>query len=72
MTYQELKTLTKGKTLPITGKNVDGENVVIRHGIDHWWRRFFHLQTAQHNRWTRINQVFETGTTYEEYVRSNK
>jgi len=30
MTYQELKKITEGQTLPLVGKNCDGENVIIR------------------------------------------
>ena len=66
MTYQELKKLCEGKHLPISGKNVDGENVIIAHGKDQE-RSFYKLTTAQHNGWTRINFVYEDETHEELY-----
>lgn len=79
MTYQELKTLTEGKSFPIAGKNEDGEIVIIRHCTDTiryrdeaWDRNYFHLQTAQHNGWTRHNFIYENGGSEEFYSRSNK
>lgn len=77
MTYQELKTLTEGKSFPIAGKNEDGENVIISHCTDvirycgkEWDRNYFHLMTAQTNGWTRHNCIFENGHTEEFYERS--
>lgn len=77
MTYQELKALTEGKSLPIAGKNEDGENVIIHRGIDRisyngesWARAYFHTLTAQTNGWTRHSYIFEDGDTEEFYERS--
>lgn len=76
MTYKELEKLTKGKTLPICGKNEDGENVIIEHKTERWtyknesWeRKFFKLTTAQNNGCTRHNCIFEDGSTEEFYTK---
>lgn len=76
MTYKELNRLCKDKSLPITAKNEDGENIIIErgcdkwsYGSDHWERNFFKIVTAQHNGWTRINFIYEDGTTEELYQR---
>lgn len=76
MTYQEIKTLCNGKSLPIAAQNEDGENVIIEQGIEtlsyqneSWKRHFFRLFTAQHNGWTRINMLFEDGQSDEFYQR---
>lgn len=67
MTYQELKELTKGQTLPLSGKNTSGENVIIEHRIPKQGQQYFQLTTAQHNGWTRINYIYEDGSTDELY-----
>jgi hypothetical protein len=79
MTYAELKTLTEGKILPLVATNEHGENVIVDHRIDRWsyedsaWERpNFIVTTAQHNGWTRINLIYEDGSSDELYQRSNK
>lgn len=68
MTYKEIEKATKGKTFPLAGKNEDGENIIIQAGRDDdVGGRFFKLTTAQGNGWTRIEHIFEDGTTTEEY-----
>ena len=76
MTYQELSRLCEGKHLPIAAKNEDGENVLIERVCEklsyagqNWERNLFRLTTAQHNGWSRINTIFEDGTTEEFYVK---
>lgn len=63
MTYQEVYQLTQGRTLPLCGQNVDGENIIIERGDG-----FLKLTTAQHNGWTRLNILFADGSS-EEYYR---
>ena len=76
MTYQELKRLTAGHSLPLAAKNEDGENVIIEHRTDHWIigklemdRNYFLILTAQHNGWTRHNYIYENDSTEEFYSR---
>ena len=69
MTYQELTNLCKGETLPWCAKNEDGENVIISHGCDKQAGNYFKLQTAQHNGWTRLNHIYEDGSSEESYER---
>lgn len=76
MTYAKLAKRTEGHTLPLAGTNEDGENVIIDRGCDKWsyagdsWERnFFKLTTAQHNGWTRVNFVYEDGSTDEFYTK---
>ena len=68
MTYQELERITKRQTLPLCGKNVDGENVIIEQGKEPGSGNFFRLTTAQDNGWTRINILYENGDR-EEFFR---
>jgi hypothetical protein len=72
MTYQQIKYVTEGFKLPIIGENEHGENVILSQGVDSRGHRFYHQQTMQANGWVRINRVYETGETSEEYIRSNK
>lgn len=66
MTYKKLKELTNGKQLPVAGVNEDGENVIIQHRTARE-RNYFRLTTAQHNGWTRVNIIYEDGSTEELY-----
>ena len=77
MTYQYLMARTYGKPMPLAGKNIDGENVIIEHrtekwsyGEESWERNYFQVTTAQHNGWTRINLLFEDGSHEELYQKS--
>lgn len=79
MTYAELKKQTEGQSLPLAATNEHGENVIIDHRTDKWmygpenWERpYFHVTTAQHNGWARINLIYADGATDELYQRSNK
>ena len=65
MTYQELHQMCNSKQLPIVAKNEDGENVIIEQGCDK--ENFFKLTTAQSNGWTRINLIYEGGSSDELY-----
>lgn len=68
MTYQEFKSITDGKQLPISGKNDNNENVIISHGtID--GRKYYKLTTAQNNGWTRFNYIYEDGDTEESFTK---
>jgi hypothetical protein len=64
--FGELKQLTNGKILPLTGKNENGEIVIIEYGIS-GEERFFRVTTCQHNNWCRINTYWEDGTIEETY-----
>lgn len=65
MTYTQLKQLTAGYSLPLCGKNPDGENVIIEQGNADGVG-FYKLTTAQRNNWNRINIIYADSTT-EEY-----
>ena len=54
--------------MPLCGKNVDGENVIIEQGKEPGSGNFFRLTTAQDNGWTRINILYENGDR-EEFFR---
>lgn len=66
MTYTQLQKLTVGRSLPLFGKNEDGENVIIEHGAASGVR-FFKLTTAQDNGWCRINIIYADSTSEEYY-----
>lgn len=46
--------------------NDNGEFVIIEAGSNDG-DRYFRLTTAQHNGWTRINYIYESGTREELY-----
>ena len=68
MTYQELKEMTKGKTLPLTAENEDGERVIIEKGHN-GDLEYYQLSTFQSNDWVRINRYYEDGSIDETYER---
>ena len=68
MTYTQLKQLTAGHLLPLCGKNPDGENVIIEHGIAAGVG-LYKLTTAQRNNWNRINIIYADSTSEEYYER---
>lgn len=68
MTYQKLQQLTEGLPLPLAGKNEHGENVIIELGSS-CDNPFFKLITSQYNGWTRINLIYEDGSSDEFYRR---
>lgn len=69
MTYQELEQIIEGRTLPLAARNADDENVIIEQGEEQGFGRYFRLSTAQHNGWTRVNYIYENGSTEEHYAR---
>lgn len=68
MTYQEFLELSEGLTFPLYTKNGAGENVIIEHGHD-GQQGFFKQITSQHNGWTRVNYVYENGSSEELFER---
>ena len=69
MTYKELQELTEGRSLPLFGKNEDGENVIIEHrtekythDLDSIERVYFKISTAQHNGWMKIVHIYDDGS----------
>ena len=68
MTYAEIQQLIEGRSLPLSGKNNDGENVIVHTGNDHG-RDFFLLIIAQHNGWIRRNYIYADGSAEEFYTR---
>lgn len=65
-TFTYLKTITESKSLPLTTKNDDGENVIIEQGAESG-ESFFIVVTAQNNGWCRINTYWQDGTIEETY-----
>lgn len=62
--YGYLKKLTKDATFPLSGKNADGENIIIEEGSCdnvHYYR----VDTYQKNDWVRINYYYENGEIEE-------
>jgi hypothetical protein len=68
MTYEELQELTEGRSLPLCGKNPDGENVIIEQG-NAAGVGFYKLTTSQRNNWNRINIIYADSTSEEYYER---
>ena len=62
MTYDEIKVMVQGKSLPLSAENSDGEYVVIEGN-----ENCYILTTAQHNGWCRINEYYPDGTATESY-----
>lgn len=69
MTYQELKRITEGHTLPQGSRNKSGEVVIIIHGTDRSGQKFFAVKTYQENGWIQTNYIYEDGSTEELYTR---
>ena len=68
MNYQKLEELTKGKTLPLTTENENGELIIIEKGHN-GDLEYFQLSTFQSNDWVRINRYYEDGSIDETYER---
>lgn len=66
MTYKELKRMLTNKTLPIMGRNQDGEPVLIEEGRNEDGH-LYQLSTSQDNGWLRINTYYEDGSIDETY-----
>lgn len=66
MTYNEIMALVNNRRLPMDATNDNGEFVIIEAGSNDG-DRYFRLTTAQHNGWTRINYIYESGTREELY-----
>lgn len=71
MDFQELMELAEDKARVFAAVNQYGENMVISYDYN-GGDRYFRVETAQHNGWTRINYVFENGTREELFKKSNK
>lgn len=67
MNYSMIKNLVRGKNLPVSATNENGENVIIEEGSDSELGHFYRTETAQHNNWCRINYYYENGDTEELY-----
>lgn len=65
--FDKLAKMTKGKNLPLTAVNENGENMIIEGGKDTELGMFFRVTVCQHNGWNRINIYYEDGTFEEEY-----
>lgn len=62
MTYNKIKTLVQGKSLPLSAENSDDEYVVIEGN-----EKCYILTTLQQNGWCRINEYYPDGTVTETY-----
>ncbi len=62
-TYESLNEKLGGREL-LSGRNGDGENVVIGRGDG-----FVYVETFQGNGWTRLEYYYEDGTVEETYSR---
>ena len=69
--YEILKRRAQGRTLPLAGKNADGENFILSEGRDENGRHFYRVETAQNNGWCAITTFYEDGDTEETYKKSN-
>ena len=71
MTYQEIeqKLLTEHITCPCSGKNDEGEDIIIERGYNGNCVPFYRVTTSQDNGWLRINFYYPDGTVTEEYER---
>lgn len=52
----------KGKSLPLNGKNENGEMVIVEGNAS-----CYRLTTVQKNDWLRINEYYPDGTTTETF-----
>lgn len=66
MTYNELRKLLEGRSLPIMAENQDGEPVLLEQGRSEMGH-FYRLTTAQHNNWCRTNIYYADGSIDELY-----
>ena len=66
MTYEQIKDLVNGKSLPISAENENGENVIISEGKTSNMH-FYETQTAQKNDCVRINTYYQNGVTEETF-----
>lgn len=67
MTYEELDSLcrlTRENDYPLSGRNEDGESIIIRRGPDR-----YEVTTAQHNGWLQVVTYWKDGTVEEEYTK---
>lgn len=67
MTYAEIQAIvkdaeTKGKSLPLSGENENGETVIVEGNAN-----CYIVTTIQKNDWCRINEYYPDGTTTECY-----
>ena len=72
MTFEELKSITKGKEYPVLYENENGEPVFI------YWvlpkdeiEECFKTETYQSNGWIRDNYYYEDGTVEELFRKEN-
>lgn len=68
MNYQKLEEMIKGKILPLTAKNEEGERVIIEKGHN-GEEEYYKLSTFQSNDWVRINRYYKDGSIDETYER---
>lgn len=67
MTFEILEELTNGyEDFPVVGDNFYLEKLLIFKGESDG-RRFFRVETFQHNDWCRIKVYWEDGTVEEMY-----
>lgn len=67
MTYEELDSLcrlARENDYPLSARNEDGENVIIRRGPDR-----YEVTTAQHNGWLQVITYWKDGTVEEEFTK---
>ncbi len=67
-TFKQIEKQLKdaGIDAPCTGKNEDGETLIIEYGKDDTGL-FYRVTTCQHNNWLRINTYYECGDVTETY-----
>ena len=68
MNFRKLDEMTKGKKLPFTAENENGERVIIEKGYN-GDLKYYRLATFQNNDWIKINCYYEDGSIDETYKR---
>lgn len=68
MTYDSIKELVEGKSLPLAGVNEIGELVSISGGQNDIGK-YYHTMTSQDNGWLRHNYYYDDGSWEELYER---
>ena len=71
MDFNELMIVAAEEGRVFAAVNENGENMLISYDYN-GGDRYFRVETAQNNGWTRINYIFEDGTREEIFKKSNK
>ena len=70
MNYSDFERMTRGKNLPMAGRNEEGENVIISRGdAGEYGGKFFKVVVPQRNGWVRTKIYYENGAAEESYMK---